>query len=248
MILKKSYPKLLNLYFFGVSIILIYIVLFLMAIFHLFSHFSFNGFHNLIDPLMASLKIVIFSIAVSLSFASAICLFVLINSRSSYIRGMHNFLLFIDRSPLVLFGVSFFIIFGEKNLSLYLIGSLISCSKISRRWIQQSKKISSLEFETAQSLGMDFSRVMGILYIKRFLIFYLGHIFSVAGFLLTAVAPFVYFLPFREDILNLFGLSFFLQLGGGSEQLSLMVLILLIVYFFKFLFDSKTGFIEVEHG
>ena len=246
--LKKNYPKLLNLYFLGISIVLIYIFLFIMTVFHLFSHFSFGGFYNLTGSLISSLKLVAVSVIISLPFAFAVCLFILINSGFRYIKGVHNFLLFIDRSPLVLFGLAFFVLFGEKNFCLYFIGSFIACSKISRRWIQQSKKVSSREFETAQSLGMSFSQIMGIIYLKRFSVLYLGHIFSVTGFLLTAVTPFVYFLPFREDVLKLFGLSLFVQLGKSSEQLSFMVLILLIVYCLKFLFDFKTNFVEVEHG
>lgn len=244
MILRESYLKLLGLYFLGLSIFFIYVILFLMTIFHLVSSFSFNDFYGLIDPLISSLQLVAVSVLVSLPFASALCLFILI-SGFRYIRWIHNFLLFIDRSPLLLFGVAFFVIFGEKNFTLYFIGSFISCSKISRRWIQQSKGVSSLELETARSLGMNFLRIIGILYLKRFSVFYLGHIFAVAGFLLTAVTPFVYFLSFKKGV---FGLLFFIQLGSGAEQLPLMFLILLAVYFFKFLFDLKTGFIEVEHG
>ncbi len=245
---KKSYSRLLNLYFLGTFVVLIYSLLFAMTVFHLVSRFSFVGFYDFMDSLIPSLKLITISVLVGVPFASAVCVFVLVGSGFRYIRGIHNFLLFIDRSPLILFGLAFFVVFGEKNFSLYCIGSLVACSKISRRWIQQSKEISSPEFEAARSFGISFPEIIKTLYLKRFLTLYLGHIFSVAGFLLTAVSPFVYFLPFKEDVLKLFGLSFFVQLGESSEQLSIMVLILLAVYFLKFLFDSKTGFIEVEHG
>ena len=245
---KKSYSRLLNLYFLGTSVVLIYVLLFVMMVFHLFSHFSFVEFYDFTGPLISSLKLIAVSVLISLPFASAVCVFILIGSGFRFVREIHNFLLFIDRSPLILFGLAFFIVFGERDFSLYFIGSLVACSKISRRWIQQSKEISTLELEAARSFGMGFPEIVKTLYLKRSLSLYLGHIFSVAGFLLTAVSPFVYFLPFKEGVLKLFSLSFFVQLSKGSEQLSVMVLILLAVYLLKFLFDSRTGFIEVEHG
>ncbi len=245
---KRGDSRLLSFYFLGISVVLIYVFLFVMTVFHLAFHFSPDEGYALARPLISSLKLVMISVLVSLPFALAICLFALISTDFRHIRRMQGFLLFIDRSPLILFGLASFIVLGEKNFSLYFIGSLIACSKISRRWIQQSKGVSSLEFETAQSLGMGLFQIVKTLYLKRFLAFYLGHTLSVAGFLLTAVTPFIYFLPLKEDVFRLFSLSFFTQLGGNSEQLSLMTLILLTVYCLKFWFDSMSGFIEVEHG
>ena len=255
---KTGSSRLLGFYFLGASVVLLYAFLFAMTFFYFlssllsfFSSTSFilsDEFYKVAESFILSFRLVITAVIVALPFALSVGILILKNHGFYRIKRLKSFLILIDRSPLLLFGLVFFIIFGRGNMTLLLILTFIACSKLSRRWVQQSKKVNPIELEALCSLGMDFYEIFKTLYLKRFLFVYIGHVLSVCGFLLTAVTPVIHFLSFEEEAVNFFSLSLFLRLGESSGVLAPMIFVLFMIYILKFFFDSKVDFIEVEHG
>ena len=243
---KKGHSTQFGVYLLGGFVGLVYLFVLIATGLHLFFHFSFGQVDFFMILMADSLKLILVSMLISLPFALAITFFVLRGGPFS--PNLHGILSLVNQSPLILFGLAFFVVLGERNLGLYLTSSLIACSKLSFRWIQQSRRIPFLWMEAAQALGMNPWQIIKTIYIKKFFISYLGHYLSVAGFLLTLASPFVFFLPFKEGVLPVFSLSFFHELIRGSGSLSMMAFVLFVVHGLRFWFDSRTGFIGMDHG
>ena len=243
---KKNHSTQLGVYLLGGFVGLVYLFVLTATGLHLFSHFSFGQMGFFLAQMADSLKLVLISMVISLPFTLAITFFIL--REESFSSNLHGILSLVNQSPLILFGLAFFVVLGERNLGLYLTGSLIACSKLSSRWIEQSRRIPFLWKEAAQALGMNPWQILKTIYIKKFFISYLGHYMSVTGFLLTLASPFVFFLPFKEGVLPVFSLSFFHELVQDSGSLSMMAFVLFVVHGLRFWFDFRTGFTGMDHG
>ena len=168
---KTGSSRLLGFYFLGISVMLFYAFLFVMTFFYFFSSLSAffsDELYKIAESFILSFRLVMTAVALAFPFALAIGIFVLKNSGFYHIEKFKKFLIFIDKSPLVLFGLAFFIVFNGNDMAFLLTLAFIACSKLFRRWTQQSNRVSSFEVETFRSLGMNFPEILKTLYLKRF--------------------------------------------------------------------------------
>lgn len=245
---KKSGSMLVSLYSLAGIAGLGYLTLIFMVSFNLLSQFSLQSWDEVYILIKQSLNMIGVSLLIALPVTIAITFFIVsnFNSRLSYL--LESILRMIDQAPLVIYGVVFLVLFSSQWWVLYVVGSMIVIPKLSYRWIKLSNMVQVSEIETVKSLGMNFWQIVKVLYLRRFIKMYLGHLSSVVCFLFGVVTPFICFIAYKEDYLGSFSVHLFNDLGRRSEKISLMITILLFIQAFRVWFDSKAIYHEVENG
>lgn len=246
--IKKSKSMLVSLYFLSVLSVIIYVFLFCTFLLNLVQETDLKGFSSLFFGLVQSVKVVFVPSLLVIPFCVFITFFAVDRRRSRLSSLVEKSIKLIDEAPLILYGLFFFLIVKNNFFALSIVVALIAALKLSRRWIHLSKKVSLNELETLKALGFDFLSIFRTLYIKRFHKEYLGHFIAVNCFLLTLLKPFLIFSPQYSRHNSLLTLELYKNLLENEGGTSLIILLLIGIYFVKVFCDGQMDYFEVENG
>ena len=246
--IKKSRSMMVSLYTLCGVALLIVATFMVTLMLHIAVHLGQADWSRLFDVFQHSFLSLSVAIVLALPFATAITSLSVLGASSRFAAPLSTLHRFLGQAPYLIYGLVFLILLGGGDWSSILALSFLSVTQLSRRWIGVSAQVQMIEVETMQSLGLNVFGLFVKLYLKRFFVAYLSHLFSVFFSLFVVVTPLICLQRAAEQVPSLVSIELFKSLGENSDQSASFAFVLLLVHGLKVILDYRTSFWEVEFG
>ena len=246
--IKKSRSMMFSLY--AMSGLTLFLVLsFILDLwFQTLLHLRGQEWAPIVAPLTNSLMVVAIAILLALPLAASLTMLNVIWDTTRWAPRFKKIVQSMEEAPVIIYGAFFLFIFNDFLVGLVLCLGLIACSRLALRWTLLSKKVSLLEMESMQALGLSVTQIIYHLYLKRFFKHYVWHFFAVCLDLFLLVTPVICLVGGRGEGDQLLSTQLLNSVFDDSMGPAPIALILLLFHGLRVLLDQATSYWEVEYG
>jgi hypothetical protein len=235
----------LSLYSVSLLPFVLYTTMAILLIWTLFSNVnSIKEFVSVYEAIGSTFLMIGLSYCVSLFISASMTYYIISGTKNNRHKIIRYVLKQLNEMPILMYGLIPLSILSHAKISYYCVYIFIAVPKLTKRWVDCSQKVNRLSLESIYSLGFDSIHAFKLLYFNQYYKIYLGHAVSVFCLLSFVVTP---FLCFDKSLKSPMAIKIFYQLGEISTSNSVLILIIIFLFFTKFWIDKKIKSNEIEN-